>query len=308
MPTHASLHAGVRALPDVGHALGCKFEKVGVVYCSISGFPLTLLSPIDMQPPSQWGYGWGSGRHSTPQPAINTDLDDCQRLGAQQQQAPMPPTNYSPTAAYTLCDPYPTSTVYVQPQAPYYFGEYPVSHYLGRMTKTKFSPFHHQMNAQMLTLGGHHPSNATYSPSPLEHTMSLHFPDYTGYFADGPLSLTIPPLKGQHQHNPVSISSGSSEIAHALMEIPVPHIKEDVQVHSFPSAGVSHSGHLHHRQHVHDSFHLVTDPTMYPGYHSVPPVKVCISPTLLPLSLMLTSWGIAATSVPRYTSLACLFS
>ena len=35
MPTHASLHAGVRALPDVGHALGCKFEKVGVVYCSV---------------------------------------------------------------------------------------------------------------------------------------------------------------------------------------------------------------------------------------------------------------------------------
>jgi hypothetical protein len=99
-----------------------------------------------------------------------------------------------------------------------------------------------------------------------------------------------------------SLSSHSTELA--------PHPKEEGQdqVHGFTSAGVPHGGRLHHRQHTHDSFRLVQDPAAYQGYTSSRPSKVC-SPPSLPLSLMLnlTVYCIAA-SVPRYSSLACLFS
>ena len=66
-----------------------------------------------------------------------------------------------------------------------------------------------------------------------------------------------------------------------------PHPKEEDQdqVHGFPSAGVPHGGRLHHRQHRHDSFCLVTSPA---AYHSPPPAKVRAPPTSFPLSLMLT--------------------
>ena len=101
-----------------------------------------------------------------------------------------------------------------------------------------------------------------------------------------------------------SLSNLSTELA--------PHPKEEDQdqVHGFPSAGVPHGTRLHPRQHTHthDSFRLVTDPAAYRGYPSPPPAKVCTPPASLPLSLMLTSRGTVAASVPRYTRLACLFS
>jgi hypothetical protein len=50
----------------------------------------------------QGSFQWGSGHPDPSQPAVNTDLDDCQRT--QQQCTPI---NYTPATAYTLHDPYP---------------------------------------------------------------------------------------------------------------------------------------------------------------------------------------------------------
>jgi hypothetical protein len=185
----------------------------------------------------QGGSQW-EPRPDSSQSAVNADSDDRQR--AQQQRAP---TNYTPATAYTSRDPYPaqaqshcagpygypsqpySSVVnYVQP--PYDFAEYP-------------------MNAVNAHHGGHYPSYATQYP-PSDLNMSFHSPDYSGYFADGPLCS---PLEGPHQHSllPVSSSypayddclghyehyaqppappalpsSSSSELGHALVETPPP--------------------------------------------------------------------------------------